>query len=103
MKSFVRRSPAKPRPKSWKRRRRSPKRRGRARPASSSAGARAELLRLLGSAFNSASREALAPFEELRGRHALALAIVGKFLRTTGAPKDIADQFYTLSAVLNDL
>jgi hypothetical protein len=58
---------------------------------------------MLDSAFNSPSSEALAPFEELRGRHVLALAIVGKFLRTTGAPKDIADQFYTLSAALNDL
>ena len=103
MKSFVRRSPAKPRPEPWKRRRRAPKNRGRARPASSSAATRAELFRLLDSAFNSVSREALAPFEELRGRHVLALAIVGKFLRTTGAPKNIADQFYTLSAALNDL
>jgi hypothetical protein len=58
---------------------------------------------LLDWAFNSASTEALAPFEELRGRHILALAIVGKFLRTTGARKDIADRFYALSAALNDL
>jgi hypothetical protein len=58
---------------------------------------------LLDLAFNSASTEALAPFEELRGRHILALAIVGKFLRTTGARKDIADQFYALSAALHDL
>jgi hypothetical protein len=58
---------------------------------------------LLDSAFNSPSSEALAPFEELRGRHVLALATLGKFLRTTGAPKDVADQFYTLSAALNDL
>jgi len=58
---------------------------------------------LLDSAFNSASLQALAPFEELRGRYVLALAIVGKFLRTTGARKDIADQFYALSAALNDL
>jgi hypothetical protein len=27
----------------------------------------------------------------------------GKFLRKTGAHKDIADQFYTLSAALHDL
>jgi hypothetical protein len=103
MKRLVRRSRAKPRPKPSKRGRRASQSRKRARPPSSSTAARAELFRLLDSAFNSASTEALAPFEELRGRHILALAIVGKFLRTTGAPKDIADQFYTLSAALNDL
>jgi hypothetical protein len=54
-------------------------------------------------AFNSPSKEILAPFEELRGRHILALAIVGKFLRKTGARKDIADQFRNLSAALHDL
>jgi len=51
---------------------------------------------MLDGAFNSPSKETLAPFEELRGRQVLALAIVGKFLRTTGAHKDIADQFLHL-------
>src|SRR6516164_6836132 len=102
MKSLVRRSHANPKP-SKRRRGGAAKSRRHARLASSSAAARAELFRLLDWAFNSASIEALAPFEELRGRHILALAIVGKFLRTTGAPKNIADQFYTLSAALNDL
>src|SRR5262245_28416856 len=85
MKSLVRRSHASAKPS--KRRRGAAKSRRRARPASSSAAARAELFRLLDWAFNSASTEALAPFEESRGRHILALAIVGKFLRTTGARK----------------
>ena len=58
---------------------------------------------MLDGAFNSPSKETLAPFEELRGRQVLALALVGKFLRTTGAHKDIADQFYTLSTALHDL
>jgi len=102
MKSLVRRSHANPKP-SKRRRGGAAKSRRHARLASSSAAARAELFRLLDWAFNSASIEALAPFEELRGRHILALAIVGKFLRKTGARKDIADQFYALSAALNDL
>jgi hypothetical protein len=96
---------SKPRAKSLKRGPRGPKsyRRARASSAGAAAQARAELFRMLDLAFNSPSKEMLAPFEELRGRHVLALAIVGKFLRKTGAHKSIADQFYSLSAALHDL
>jgi hypothetical protein len=65
--------------------------------------ARAELLRLLESIFDAPNQGRVASFEELRGRHVTALALLGKFLRMTGARKDIADQFYALSVMLRDL